>query len=398
MYARLPLPINRDKKNIFKIQSPYFLMRKYGSFLPKPEKEEKAVVFFGANFKDLPGANRNKFIEITNKSLDYVRRECVGYELYYKPHPAEADEFKLVNLSGFEITKDTSIAEFYLWKNAKNIKYTFSTCSGANISAYYMGFNSYVFRDLLRSAIDGETDKGYTEYFKNMPASFFINNLSQRLIENKKTPSEDLFLEKEFNNLFSEDSGKIWFTIGDPNYLVNVLILTDLARKVNPQKKINLIIMKHHRWNVMNSGDFKYYFNEVYFFPRIFYSLRPRKIIRAIKTAYQINKLKVSPDDIIVGASYTSFTENCLTSYNDENYKVAILPQATLDFCCSSSVFDDDNYRTRRSVFWWSNFLEPILGIKRTIFFEDNRRIGNFTRFKKPLNDLYDKIYALQAY
>ena len=366
--------------------------------MPEPEKEEKAVVFFGANFKDLPGADWDKFVEITNKSLGYVRRECAGYKLYYKPHPAETNEFKLVNLGGFEITKDTSIAEFYLWKNGKNIKYTFSTCSGANISAYYMGFNSYVFRDLLKSAIDEETDKGYTEYFKNMPASFFINDLSQKLTENKKTPPEDLFLEKEFGDLFKGDRGRIWFTIGDPNYLVNVLVLASLARKVNSQKKINLIVMKHHRWNVMNPDDLRSYFDEIYFFPRIFYSLRPQKIIRAIKTAYALRTLKLSPEDIIVGVSYTSFTENCLLSYNKRNYKVAILPQATIDFCCSSSVFDDNNFRTRRSVFWWSNFLEPILGLKRTIFFEDNRRIGNFTRFKKSLNDIYDKVYALQAY
>ncbi|HEY4475049.1 MAG TPA: hypothetical protein VJC06_03940 [Candidatus Paceibacterota bacterium] len=398
MHLRLPPPINKTKDNIFKILSPYFLMYKYEDFMPEPEKEEKAVVFFGANFKDLPGADWDKFVEITNKSLGYVRRECAGYKLYYKPHPAETDEFKLVNLSGFEITKDTSIAEFYLWKNGRNIKYTFSTCSGANISAYYMGFNSYVFRDLLRSAIDEETDKGYMEYFKNMPASFCINDLNQKLTENKTPPGEDLFLEKEFGDLFRRDRGKIWFTIGDPNYLVNVLILTSLAKKINPSKKINLIIMKHHRWNVMNSNDFKSYFDEVYFFPRIFYSLRSQKIIKAIKTAYGLIKLKVSLDDIIIGVSYTSFTENCLISYNKRNYKVAILPQATIDFCCSSSIFNNGHYRTRRSVFWWSNFLEPILGLKRTIFFEDKRRIGNFTRFKKPLNDVYDKIYALQAY
>ena len=73
MHLRLPPPINKTKDNIFKILSPYFLMYKYEDFMPEPEKEEKAVVFFGANFKDLPGADWDKFVEITNKSLDYVR-------------------------------------------------------------------------------------------------------------------------------------------------------------------------------------------------------------------------------------------------------------------------------------------------------------------------------------
>src|SRR3989338_9410979 len=261
MIKKLPSPVNKAKNNIIKILSPYFLMHKYSSFVKEQEKEEKAVVFFGANFKDLPGADWDKFIDITNKSLDYVRRECVGHKLYYKPHPAETDEFKLVNLNGFEITKDTSIAEFYLWKNVRNIKYTFSTCSGANISAYYMGFNSYVFWDLFNSAIDRETAKGYVEYFKNMPDNFFINDLRSELIENKKMPIEDSFLEEELSELFNKDKGKIWFTIGDPNYLVNILVLARLVRKVNPNKKINLVIMKHHRWNVMNPDDFKYYFD-----------------------------------------------------------------------------------------------------------------------------------------
>lgn len=397
MYCKLPPPINPAKNNIFKIFSPYFLMHKYHDLVPEPKSTEDAVVFFGANFKDLPGANLERFVDITNKALDYIRRECSGLKLYYKPHPAETDEFKRVNLTGFEIAKDTSIAEFFLWKNAKNIKYTFSTCSGANTSAYYMGFNSYVFRDLLRSAIDGETDKGYAEYFKDMPDHFFINDLNQKLTENKKTPPEDLFLEKEFSALFSKKYGKVWFIIGDPNSLVNILLLAGLARKSNPEKKIGLIVMKHHRWNVMNFDDFKKYFDEVCFFPRVFYSLRPGKIFEAVKTAYAVKFFKVSPGDVIVGLTYCSFIENCFISYNKQNIKVAIIPQSTIDFCCSSEIFDQENFRTRRSVFWWSSFLEPTLGLKRTIFFESKKRLINFYRYKEPLNDVYNKVYALQA-
>src|SRR3989344_4269606 len=119
--------INTKKDNIFKVAVPYHLLYETRG----GDDGRDAVIFWGADFRHFPeSTDREEFVKRTNLCLDYVRRVCADCRLFYKPHPAETDEFEFLNLESFEMTKDTDIGEVFLLKNIEKIKYNFSVCSG----------------------------------------------------------------------------------------------------------------------------------------------------------------------------------------------------------------------------------------------------------------------------
>src|SRR3989344_332481 len=130
-----------DQGNVFKVKIPFGLLRGENN-----SSRANRVIFWGADFKFLPpGIPEDKFIELSNACIDYVRKNCKGCALIYKLHPAETDEYTKLNLDGFKIVGTDDIGEFFLLKNINNIKYTFSAISGACVSAHKMGIPSFIF-------------------------------------------------------------------------------------------------------------------------------------------------------------------------------------------------------------------------------------------------------------
>src|SRR3989338_11512144 len=108
-------------------------------------RNPKWVVFWGNDFYNTTDIDFNEFIARTNQCLDYVRKNCQGYELIYRPHPEEREEIKLLNLSSFIIQRDGQTAEEFVLENRKKIKYAFSFCSTSSIASLGLGINSYIF-------------------------------------------------------------------------------------------------------------------------------------------------------------------------------------------------------------------------------------------------------------
>ena len=104
--------VDENAKNIFRVIPPYYYLLNKDS--KNNESEKKKVIFFGCCFKNLPrDVNFHEYVKITNQCLDFVRRECVECELYYKPHPAETDESKLLNLNSFKIETSCSSSSIF---------------------------------------------------------------------------------------------------------------------------------------------------------------------------------------------------------------------------------------------------------------------------------------------
>lgn len=385
--------INRQKNNIFQVEIPFHLLRNDGG------TDKSVVIFWGADFKFLPpGIPEDKFIELSNSCLDYVRNHCRDQELIYKLHPSETDEYTKLNLKGFRVVGTDNIAEFYLLKNIDRIKYTFSAMSGACVSAHKMGIPSYVFVPLFEPLFRPETKMGYQEYFSPLPPESFISDLIGGFQDYKTIANTNEILKNNFTDLLAGYSGKVFFIADTPGSLAEIISLVNLVKNISPQHKTGLIVCRHHRWDVMNFEDLKPYFDSIDIFPRTFYSLRPNKIVKALNVAQAIKKFPITPQDILIGLTHTSFVEVCFMSYHKKAKRLCVLSGVSFNTVYgleSKEMLAKITYKTPLASRFYNHIFEPLLGLYRTMYMNDPGKVMNFRCYQKPVNDIYDQIYLI---
>ncbi|MFC1920727.1 hypothetical protein ACFLYQ_03270 [Chloroflexota bacterium] len=144
----------------------------------KGKGEARKIVWFGNNFGGgmwniTPGV----YAEHVNKCLDSLRTKYgAEYHLVYRPHPVEKDEMKSLDLSMYDIEKDSMLSELYLYEDINDIYAVFSADSTSSRSAFDFFINSYVF--LHTFPYNDAAIKHWHETMGNVPGSFFINDLS----------------------------------------------------------------------------------------------------------------------------------------------------------------------------------------------------------------------------
>ena len=389
--------LNTAKNNVAVFETPYYALSN-----PDSKKDaKKMVIFMGHDFHNLSASlNKSDFIDIENKCLDYVRRECAGHDLYYKPHPAEKDERDYLNLASFKFIEDTSISEFFLMKNIDKVQHVFSPFSWISASAYAMGLNSHVFSGLYKTVMDKAQVGSYEDYFKEMPPQFFINSFDQKLAENKSAPRKDGLFEKEIKNAVSLKNGPAWFVVADPGLLPIIIATVGLIKSIDPNRNTNLVIVRHNRWDKMNIEEIRPYFDAIHTFKRTFYSLRPQKIFDVARVAFSAKKLPIGGEDIIFGFTHSGFLENCLISYNKKALKIScqlkLNPEWMYGISRSEILSDDKFYQIKSSIFY-NRVLEPLLGLNRTLYLKyGDGTVFNISRYEKPLNDVYDRVYLFE--
>lgn len=386
--------INEKIKNIHRADLPYFWLLKEAGY-----KEKNQIIFFGGASKDFDSSvDMPAYIKMTNRCLDYVRQHFGNYELYYKPHPADPDEQKLLDLRLFKVINEKNNAEMFLLKNTVRIKCAFAVNSWAAASAYGFGISSYLFLPLFKNIFGEKVFAAIFDCFPGMPESFFIDNLERPLIENAVDFQKDEIFEENFRRILNEKSGKIWFVIAITDYVAIIMSLAKMIKLIDPARPLNLIIFKHHRWDSVDLGELKPHFKEILIFPRLFYSLRPSRLIKAIKMARAIKNLKIGAEDIIVGASHFELAENCLISYHKSAKKIALLTEKEFHLFYETEHYGDVNFRQNKAGLFYNKILEPLLGLHRTLFFSQaGGDIFNLTRYQRPLNELYEEVYILGA-
>ncbi len=383
--------INDGKKNIFNVSIPLDALIKNDSV---ESDERKMVVFLGDNFMDLPGTDLGKALRITNQCLDYIRRECAGYDLYYKPHPKpnmEKNEIGRLDLSGFKMESGI-LAELFYIQNIKKIKYVFATCSMGSITAHKMGLNSYSFLNIVGTSFASETLKGKIEAFSGMPSEFFINSFDQPLRENRRNIGSDTTMEERLCDIFSQKQGPVWL-LTDVSALVDAIAIATLIKKLEPEKTVNLISGKHNRWNLIPTEDVTVYFDNTFFVPRVFYSLRPARIWESIKYALKVKKIPIKQDDVILHIPGLGFGSSCFVSYFRKSMHVNMLTRDTFSISCEKQTYSKNLFRTRPGAIFFSIILEPLLGVERTFYLEDKRRIFNVSRYVRPINDIFNYVW-----
>ena len=383
---------NDKKDNIRKISMPFDILAESKG---KENNERRMVVFLGENFKQLPGTDLEESWRLINLCLNYVRRECTGYDLYYKPHPkiVEENEAEFLDLSGFKIVGNT-VAELFYLKNIKKIKYVFASCSMASRTAYGMGLNSYTFMNIVGTSFDSRTFKGFREFNKDMPPEFFINNFSQPIKENKRLFDDGGLLKGSIQKILSQKTGTVWILFEDPGNISQAAVTARIIKTIEPGRPVKAIIIKHHRWEIVPIEDIKDFFDEIRFIPKIRQSMRPAKILRTIKAALEIRRFPIELNDIIIGIPGLGFSANCFFSYFSKNFKIAMFAQDTFDTWFEERIYSRADFRTRPGALLFSLIVEPLLGLERDFFLEGKQRIFNVGRYAHPINDIYDYVWV----
>ena len=387
--------INRQKQNIFNFVFPFGLFSQENKDGANAAKN--MVIFLGNDFHNLPGANFQRAIELTNECLDFVRRECVGCNLFYKPHPAETDELLKLNLNGFSVMEKMPVELLYM-KYAKNIRHVFSVCSLASRTAHEFGFNSLIFLEPVAPALGASTTEGFRRYLSVLPPECFIDDLSQplRMVkDNKNNEDKSKDLERRIQRLVANRNGVAWMLVGDVNLLPHAKVMDEFIKKSNPEMQVQVVMPRHHRIETLPVNEIKSLFPNVQFIPRSFYSLRPRKVLHAWRTARLIRGWPIGKDDVIIAQYGLSFTDDCFASYFKHNHRVALMPKDFFRLASEEQKIDADRYRRRPGALFFNRVLEPLLGIERTEFFEEKSRSGwPIYRYSRPLNDIFDEVWV----
>src|SRR3989344_7093087 len=184
------------------------------------EKGERLAFFFGNDFFGTKEIDYDKFIKRTNDCLLYVRRNCRGCKLIYRPHPEERKEIKLLDLASFIIQRDGQTAEEFVLKNRVKIKYAFSFCSTSSIASLNLGINSYIFYRCFSDIFDGVNKIYVINYLKNFRKGFFLKNFNVPFFPNKLEVKKHTPTEDSFRKILVEHTGPVWFIVQENRYLL----------------------------------------------------------------------------------------------------------------------------------------------------------------------------------
>ena len=383
-------------RNLRYVRSLYFWLGPINT-----SQEEKWAVYFGSAFKKIiDEIDYDKFIEKSNQCLDYIRKNCPDCKLIYRSHPDESDEVDLLNLTLFDVQKDKQIAEDFLWENRPNIKYLFSVASLSSLTGFDLGLNAYSFFRYFRNDVFKDARRTFIDHlFDKLPPQFFIESLNNPLLENKVTLEEDSQLKNDFKKILAENKGPIWFVISENRFMLYVLSLAKMISAIDPQREVNLIISKHHRWAEEKIENLRSEFNQVIILPRVFYSLKPSRLLSAFRTARKIKKIPLDKESVIIGFAHHDFIENCLVSYNKDKFRISFLLEQTwkLNFKTEELDFGRRKFKFNKAGVFYNRFFEPLLGLNRTKFVDYGS--GSklyYIRFQKPLEDIYDRVYLIK--
>ena len=387
--------VDENAKNIFRVVPPYYLLSGNSN---SDGVAKKKVIFFGSCFKNLPrDVNLSEYVKITNQCLDFVRRECAGCDLYYKPHPAETDESKSLNLNSFEIEKDKAMGEVFLYKNLDKIKYVFSSHSTISVPAFSFGLNSYVFAKLFKSSFGEFTKKSFEGFLKGMPENYYIFDLNKKLEENKLLFAGEDFLSKQWAGILANHKGTVWFVADDPSLVLSIFAFVKLIRSLAPGRKIGMVIGRHERWDLININDLKANFDELVFLPIVRYTMRPSMLYTAIKTALTIKRFKIKLEDIIFGFGPEAFPINCFASYFKKNLRIGLIPKTVFYLNHNfNPPLNNSDFSIKATRLFFINFMEPFLGLYKTIGrLQRHGDRGGFGigRYQSPLNEVFDIVY-----
>jgi len=390
---------DKTLKNVFEIPVPYGWAVK--RMIQEPDKDKRKIIFFGNDLDGIIdlGVDKEKYIARVNQCLNFLRKHYAGYQLYLKPHPASMNEADFLDLKGFTIIDDKTTSEIFLWKNWGQIHSVFAVNSWSTFGAYSMGLNAHLFYRYFADIFGGKFFEQMEDMFFRMPASFFIGDLNDRPLDNAPVLKADDLLEGDLKKILNNNKGTVWLNISATEYVVLMVALAKLIKKTDPSRKVALIVSRHRRWNIINLDDIRDHFDEIVIMPRVYYTLRPRRLLTAIRTSWKIRRFPIAPQDIFISASQVEFVENCFVSYHKKNIRIGLVMNRDFHTHYSQdslAYIRNDDFRFSKGSWFFNRIFEPILGLNRSVFMYYEQGEGIYiTRYQKPINTVFDRVYLL---
>lgn len=155
------------------IYFPYLLLRKTDG-----KNAKKRIVYFLSGQVPSGYAIAESYYIKVNAILNTLRNRYAGrFMLEIRLHPNYPDEYKMVDLDGWEINREEGNAEEYLIRHDSEIALAFSHISITLLFSANIGIPSYIYYRCMEfsrayAAI-------YERIFADMPKEFFMNSIEQ---------------------------------------------------------------------------------------------------------------------------------------------------------------------------------------------------------------------------
>lgn len=394
--------INREKENVLFVPIPVVLSVQPPKSLQQHQAD--AVVFFGCPFKVIPDLQQDAYIAKVNECLEYLRVCYPNKRLQYKPHPAETDEYTRLNLKDFRIIQEKNIADTYLQEHRQEILAVFSTHSITSMTAHSLGLNAYLFLDLFNGIYRDGLFRWYRDVcFAEMPDSFFVKDLWSAPKPNAHAVGDNTVLIEKIRRLIPPESdGTIWFIL-QVSPLDAMLATLKITRKTFPNRRIGLLLYRHHRWDKMDFEVVRNLFDEVHVFPRTFYSLRPRKVLQIVRLASAVKRFPVAVNDVFFGFAGCELLENMFISYHPRNLRISFWMRRGFSVhqrTAENAFFKGRRYSFTPATFVYYKAILPVLRLHQVVFLKpvgEDRELYTIHRYMRPMNEVYDFVFYMSS-
>ncbi len=385
--------INDKRDNVHSMPWPYQGLRR------EQAGAADTVVFFGSDFLNMgaevdPAAYAAK----ANQCLNFIRRTHPQDTLWYKPHPNEKDERSMLDLSRFSVIAEDMVSEVFILKHFDKLKATYATVSSSPIFAWRVGIDSHTFLPFMEDVFDETSRRHIRTYFTGMPETFLIRDITAAPGPCTAPTAINDPWSDEIQKLASTHGGDIWVVVCETKFLPAILSLALLIRNLFPQRRLVLVVIRHgQRWSPQTIALVQDAFDEIFEFPRLFYSLKPQRLWAAIRTARTIRNIKLSPNDILFGFAPHDFIENCFVSYHKESLKAVFMEESVFNIHFKPheiGFLRDKDLRFDKASWFYNKIFEPLLGLHRSLFLRYSFGLDHYiSRPEEPINDIYDKVY-----
>ena len=149
----------------------------------------------------------------------------------------------------------------------------------------------------------------------------------------------------------------------------------------------------------MEHPSIKENFNEIVYFPKVKYTLKPKNLLNALKIAIAVRRFKIDPEDIIFGIGIGAFLENCLISYFKNNLSIGVTTDQIFNFTHHfENNPDPSDFEAKWSVLFFNNIIEPLFGLHKGIRLRrpSRKNGGQFTRYRESVNKVFDFVYVFK--
>ncbi len=164
------------------------------------------------------------------------------------------------------------------------------------------------------------------------------------------------------------------------------------------QVTVNLLMVRHPRWRILEGAPFYKVFDRILYVPRQWYTARPKNLPALIRNISELRHLPIKESDALVSFAHTQFTENCIMSWYPHIKKILMLESRWYHFTYEDNgkTLSKEGFRVALGTRLFNAIIEPLLRLHTTVYKEyKDGRVLNINRYRAPLENVYDDAFVM---